>query len=106
MSLQFMGVSLLISVGTLTFTHSWTLSFVYQKWIHLTLGILVTTLLLLTSCYQRHQISPISMLATKVVILYQLFMLMEAASSLMIGLICLPMESSECGYMPHHVFSS
>jgi len=60
-----------------------------QKWIHMSMCLFVTIITITTSWQQLHRISPMSMLATKVVILYQLIMLGEAVVSLMVGLICL-----------------
>ena len=82
MSLQFTGLTLLFFMGTLLSSSALSLSLVDEKWILMSMCLLVTTLTIATSWQQLDRISPMSMLATKVVILYQLIMLAEAVVSL------------------------
>ena len=88
MSLQFTGLTLLFFMGTLLSSSALSLSLADEKWILVSMCLLVTTLTIATSWQQLDRISPMSMLATKVVILYQLIMLAEAVVSLIVSLIC------------------
>ena len=88
MSLQFTGLTLLFFIGTLLSSSALSLSLADEKWILMSMCLLVTTLTIATSWQQLDRISPMSMLATKVVILYQLIMLAEAVVSLIVSLIC------------------
>ena len=76
------------SIDTLLSSSALSLSLVDEKWILMSMCLLVTTLTIATSWQQLDRISPMSMLATKVVILYQLIMLAEAVVSLIVSLIC------------------